>query len=421
MFHRALRNTTHPRSQKPVKIMCKIGSFRIHLPAIVSLGTLSLAPFLISCSDIHLNQGSVDSNAVVCWGDSMTAGNEGIVNQGEYPAILHQYIRHKVINEGVGGETSSQIGVRQGGIPTYVTVDGGVIPSRGGVTISFKRGYEPLTSPRGSTRGSILGVEGTVTLSAALPNGTFTFTRTSSGASVPATDTPQFIPDTPYAGYVSVFWEGRNNLLKTAVGPWGPDQIMSDLAAQVALVPQGKTYLVLSVLNENGPTERRGSTNYQTLMRLNDALATMYGEQYLDIRTILVNSYNASLPTDVSDFENDMPPTSLGAICARGTLTSDIGKTDGTFSVNVTSGTLRGYSNLVIDGESIHVITVDGSRVTSAIRGFGGTAASHSAGTTATDYDGVHLNKDGDVIVATAVAAKLAKLAASSTTVGSAP
>jgi len=403
------------------KIMRKTYSFQVCLRAIVRLGSLLIGFALVSCSDVHINSGAADSNAVVCWGDSMTAGDEGVVNQGAYPAILQSHIGHKVINEGAGGQTSTQIGVRQGGIPTYVTVDGGVIPSHGGVTVTFNRGYEPLTSPHGSTRGSILGVEGTITLSAALPEGTFSFTRRSSGASVPATDTPQFIPDTPYAAYLPVFWEGRNNLFKTSVGPWGPDQILSDLAAQVKQVPQGMNYLVLSVLNENGPTERRGGSNYRTLMQLNDALAATYREHYLDIRSILVNSYNPSLPTDVSDFENDMPPTSLGAISAQGTLKSDIGKTDETFSVNVTTGTLRAYSNLVIDDESIHLIAIDGSTVTHAIRGYGGTASSHFAGTAATEYDGVHLNKDGDVIVAKAVAAKLATLAASSTSMDGAP
>src|SRR6266567_7403548 len=337
MFHRALRNTTHPRPQKLPKIMRNTGSNPVRLMTIVTLGTLSLIPLLISCSDIHLNQGPVDSNAVVCWGDSMTAGNEGVVDQGEYPAILLQYIRHKVINEGVGGETSSQIGVRQGGIPTYVTVDGGVIPSHGGVTITFKRGYEPLTSPNGSTRGSILGVKGIVTLSATLPDGTFTFTPVPSGGTpVEVTGTPQFIPDTPYAGYLPVFWEGRNNLLKTAVGPWGPDQIMYDIAAQVATVPAGQNYLVLSVINENYPLERLGGQEYATLKKLNQTLSSTYGTHDLDVRSTLVNSSDPSSPVDTTDHEFDMPPSSFAAITAQGTLAGDIGTTDTSFIVNVT-------------------------------------------------------------------------------------
>ena len=385
--------------------------------AISLLISLPFVFSLLGCSDARDKSGVVDPPpnervanpiAVVCWGDSMTAGNEGIFDTGEYPPILEQEIGHDVINEGVGGQTSTQIGVRQGGVPTYVTVVGGVIPSSGGVGVEFKPGYEPLTSRNGSVKGSILGVEGKVTLSAALPDGKFTFTRKLGGASEPAPGTPRFIPDTPYIGFLPIFWEGRNNLLRTLSGPWGPDQILSDLAAQVKTVPPDLHYLVLSVLNENAPSERRGSANYKEIVELNEALAATYGAHYLDIRSILVNSYNPSQPVDISDHQNDMPPTTLGAISAMGTLTSSIGSTEESFSVNITAGELQPYSNLVIGSESIHVVATDGSTVTQSIRGYGGIAAPHSAGTAVAEIDATHLNKFGYAIVAKAVAAKLA-------------
>ena len=196
----------------------------------------------------------------------------------------------------------------------------------------------------------------------------------------------------------------------------GTGSDIGGFAAQVNRVPQGKTYLVLSVINENIFSERRGGDHYKVLMHLNDALAETYGEHYLDIRSILVNSYDPSQPADVSDFESDMPPTSLGSVSAVGTLTSSIGIYDESFSVNMTKGQPVARANLLIDDENIKIITVEGSTITHSIRGYGGKLASHSAGAAVTQRDDTHLNKDGDIIVAKAVAAKLAALAASSTT-----
>lgn len=60
---------------------------------------------------------------VCCWGNSLTAGGggEGIT----YPDILQQRLgdKYKVINCGVGGENTSTITARQGGIPMYIDIE----------------------------------------------------------------------------------------------------------------------------------------------------------------------------------------------------------------------------------------------------------------------------------------------------------
>ena len=386
-------------------------------------GILLLSLVLAGCSDMPRPSANTTGsnlirsrlrintypNTIVGWGDSMTAGNQGVTDAGAYPTLLEAQINgRQVVNEGIGGQTSSQIGVRQGGVPSYVTVEGGSIPAQGGVTVKFATGYEPVTLPTRSIQGSIMGVEGVVTLAGFLPGGTFTFTPVA-GSHTPVTvvGTPTFIPDKPYQNYLPVFWEGRNNLLKTAAGPYGPTQIEADIAAQVATLPAGSNYLVLSVLNENGPGDRKGGAGYATLMTLDNALAATYGTHYLDVRTLLVNSYNPASPVDVTDYENDMPPTSLGAIAGEGTLVNAIGTTETTFTVNLTSGTLRAYTNLVIDNESIHCLAVSGSTVSNCIRGYGGLLSSHIAGSAVTERDGTHMNKEGYAIVANAVAKKL--------------
>jgi hypothetical protein len=312
---------------------------------------------------------------------------------------------------GIGGQTSTQIGVRQGGVASYVTVQGGTIPAHGGVAVRFATGYEPVTLPTRTLSGSIAGVEGTITLSGLLPAGTFTFTP-AAGSHTPVTvnGNARFIPDAPYQTYLPVFWEGRNNLFSTASGPWGPAQIESDLATQIASLPPGLNYIVLPVLNQNYAGERKGTANYIAVMALNSTLAATYGTHFLDIRSILVNSYNPSSPVDVTDHAYDMPPTSLGAVSAQGTLAAGIGNTDTTFTVNLASGSLHVFENLVIDNESIRILAISGSTVTSCTRGYGGAQASHSAGAAATLRDPTHLNKEGYAIVANAVQAKLASM-----------
>lgn len=58
---------------------------------------------------------AIRKNVVICWGDSLTAGNGG--NRVTYPSILNRLlgVDYSVVNAGVGGETSLTIGARQGG------------------------------------------------------------------------------------------------------------------------------------------------------------------------------------------------------------------------------------------------------------------------------------------------------------------
>ena len=341
---------------------------------------------------------TVSSFGVAAWGDSLTVGDLGSIDRGSYPRDLQELIVLPVVNLGVNGQTSTQIGVREGEIPVNVTVTGGTIPASGGVRISFPTGYEPVTTggPANGVTGTILGVHGRVTLA----SGTFTFTPTTPGSAVSAPRTPQFVADTPYAGYLPVFWEGRNDYKQQL-------QVLSDLAAQVAAVPSDQTYLVLSVINGNYPTEWFGCIYYKQIIALNNQLANIYGSHYLDIRKLLVDSYDSTQATDVSDYSHDDVPTSLHSIYGSGTLHDSIGPTDVKFTVNLTSGNLNLLSILTIDtgenAENVQVTAVSGSTVT-VTRNFGGLNSSHAAGAPVTESDALHLNVKGAQIVANAVA-----------------
>jgi lysophospholipase L1-like esterase len=352
---------------------------------------------------------------VVAWGDSLTNGREGIANAGAYPPMLAAVITLPVVNEGVSGQTSTQIGVREGGIPTLATVTGGVIPGSGAVAITFPAGYEPVTpsSPKQGISGSIAGVHGAVTLS---DNG-LVFARSESGDSVTAPNPLPFVVDTPYSGYLPVFWEGRNDAYRVS-------QVLADIAAQVATVPAGQDYLVLSITNDDVPSERKGGTNYAKILALNNQLANIYGSHFLDVREAVVNAYDPSSLVDVSDFNYDTLPTSLRADQGSGTLGNSIGSSDTTFTVNLSKGTLAPLMILTIDtgsnAENVQINSVSGSTVT-VNRDMGGNVFAHSAGAPVLMTDNGHLNADGYQVVAKAIAGYLSNYAESSRLSSTAP
>jgi hypothetical protein len=345
---------------------------------------------------------TVTANGVAAWGDSLTSGGEGNIDTGAYPKELQQLISQPVINLGVSAQTSTQIGAREGGVQTTVTVSGGSIPATGGVQVTFATGHEAVTSwgPADGVAGTILGVHGTIKYS----SGIDIFTRTEDGSSVSAPGHPQFIVDTPYADYIPIFWEGANNA-------WNETQVPSDIAAQVATVPSTKNYLVLSVTNDNTSDQWEGAPAYQTIININNHLANICGSHYLDIRKILVDSYDPTQATDVSDYSHDMVPTSLRSIFGHGTLVSSIGAADTSFTVKLTTGTLAKNAILTIDtgenAENVQITGVSGSTVT-VTRNFGGVNAAHAAGTALTESDYVHLNAHGYQIIANSVAQYLA-------------
>ena len=106
-----------------------------------------------------------------------------------------------------------------------------------------------------------------------------------------------------FFGRASIFWAGRNNYAS-------PETVKSDIAAMVATRTTDR-YLVLSVLNGHRVDELAGEPNYQIIMGLNADLEASYGAHYYDIRAALVASYDPLSPTDVQDFADDVPPTSL--------------------------------------------------------------------------------------------------------------
>ena len=343
----------------------------------------------------------VYNTGIVAWGDSLTYGVTG------YPAYLQALVYLPVENQGVPGQTSTQIGVREGGVSSSVRIPSGVIPATGGVTIVFPPGYEPLTAfgPVGGVLSTIQGVHGKVTGSFP-PNSAqpvYTFTRSTPGTDVIVPGTfLQFVVDTPYSGFIPVFWEGRNNFKQTS-------QVLADIAAQVATVHAGQNYLIISITNGNFPNEWKGGSDYNMIIDLNSQLSHLYGSNYLDIRRILVDSYDPMQAADVTDYLNDEPPTSLRPVAATGSLTSAISPGDTSIDVAMTSGTLQASQVLELDSgatsENVLVLKVLSANSVSVKRGYGGgTPFAHNANVAVQSLDQIHFNAKAEQIIANAVA-----------------
>lgn len=111
--------------------------------------------------------------------------------------------------------------------------------------------------------------------------------------------------DTAHDAWVTIFWYGGNNQTQ-------PATVQADIARSVAsLAPGNNRFVVLPVINQASPWERRGGADYQTIMDLNAALASAYPNNYLDVRSYLVGLYDPANPADVADFQDDVVPTSL--------------------------------------------------------------------------------------------------------------
>jgi lysophospholipase L1-like esterase len=109
----------------------------------------------------------------------------------------------------------------------------------------------------------------------------------------------------------TIIWAGRNDI----TGSLSTDEpiIQANIASMVAaLQTAGNThYLIMSILNSS--TEPSGSLNYSEIIQINADLSATYGSHYWDVRSFLVSQYNPSLPQDVVDYGNDVPPSSLRA------------------------------------------------------------------------------------------------------------
>jgi hypothetical protein len=335
---------------------------------------------------------------IVCPGDSLTASPS--TGAGPYPKQLGLLFSptRTASNQGIGGQTSTQIAARMGAQPITVTVTNNQIPASGGVAVTAKN-INVLTNSgtfAGSMVCTIAGVHGLMTTDG---SANWTFTRFTAGIVTSCPGGTQCIPDflQAFRSKLSSLWLGRN-------GADGGYTVAGDIAACVAVMPN---YLVLSILNS--ANEPSGSGGYNNIAAMNAVSSAAYGMRYLDVHTPLVAAYSAGNPVDVIDHGNDVTPYTLRMGTAGTITTATVNPGDTTFAISV-NGTGAGW--VILAGtEYILINSSSGLTVTSCTRGYAGTVAgTYAAGQVITVTDPLHLNPTGEGVVAQAVHDKIVAL-----------
>jgi hypothetical protein len=413
-----------------------------------ALGTssqVSAFPGTIAAAASILGPSSLNLGGIVARGDSFTAGTEGNTDIGSYPQAIKLLSSPNIVNQGVGGATSTQVCVLFGVCPTTVTMTGNAIAACSSLPCSgtvgtFATGHAPLIYGNFT---AVPAVYGTIQSSPAIPvmvtvasGGVYTFTPTDITAGATVSPATTLTINNPYPGYGNIFWSGRNDMYTG-----GPTQLETNTATMVAAVPAGQSYLVLSIPLYNiacgtagagtGCTgtstgaEWPGTSDATLINSTNAVLAAAYPNNYLDINPPLLAAYNHNLPTDVSDVANGVAPTSLRAVDGAGTLTSTItaGTTGSVTTCNITltlsilalpSGDIATIDDGTVNAENVAVVTAQNTtppyEILTCVRGYGGVNGSHNAGATVTITEPTHLRREGYAVIAQAVAAKLQSL-----------
>jgi len=359
------------------------------------------------------------------WGDSLTAGCEDGVSPGcSYPYQLNQLISNSVVlNEGIGGQTSTQIAVRMGAVATFVT-NSFTIPASGSVSnVTFEAGHEPCQQD--ASAGQVEGtIDGVVVYCEDAGGGDFTLSRVTAGSAQNVNSGDAWTPvlSSNILSGTNIIWAGRNNTLScpTSGATTSNCPVASDIAAMTAYITaHGGRYMVLTVINGELDGDPPNSTALDSLTAINAWITANYPNNSFDIREPLVAAYDASNPVDLLDHSNDIPPFTLRATDGSGTLAAAVGSTTTcaiSFGVNV------GGNVIVTLGSEYIFINFGTDGNYSCMRGYAAsTAATYAGGTSWRGTDPLHLSGSGTVntvnpngpgytFVAKAVQGALAKL-----------
>jgi hypothetical protein len=350
-----------------------------------------------------VNTSSSSANetpALVVIGDSLTCGGQGnSYGQspvGSVPASLQAILNIPVLNQGVDGDTSSQMAVRYnaGGSREVVTLVGNQIPTSGSVAVSFPSDWEPVTSGGGNngagcyqsltgsgTDGVINGVTGTFTYT----NGVYAFTPTVYPTSPVSTGTNNpYSVASPNANAFLVVSSGPNDF---ANGIPPTATLIANNAAMTSLASE--RYIVTSTLPFIFPAYWTGGADAAALASLNVAKAATFGNHYVDTLTPLLGgcqpvSGSTIAALDTIDVSHGIVPTSCRSYDA-GQLTQNITPAQTSFCLDeayISVGMVGYLGHTVAPIGNVEAIQVtafvtpgncaSGSQVT-VIRGYAGT------------------------------------------------
>lgn len=107
-----------------------------------------------------------------------------------------------------------------------------------------------------------------------------------------------------YYNYPTIIWSGNNDTNSSST-------ILANIATMVAKLKSPARYLIIGVINTQA--QASNTQAYANILSDNVALQATYPNNFLDIRPYVISQYNPSLPQDVIDHANQVPPTSLMA------------------------------------------------------------------------------------------------------------
>ncbi|MEQ0418152.1 hypothetical protein ABLV48_12055, partial [Klebsiella sp. JB_Kp045] len=300
--------------------------------------------------DIFSRLEAVENSGGIVIKKSHTAGDSTGAGTGapagySFPDQLAALIGDGFVatNYSIGGQKSGQVAMRMGAKPIYLTVNGDLIPASGGsVAITQINGVsataEPpypsqdvrfLSTPSNTTTytldGWISGIKCRVTRTSS--GGVETYNLTAlSGAGFRCLPGSLFVPEYAMQDHSdSEMWicVGINDFRSGATTAADYDADVAAIKTNIdALVNQaeksGRPILVYGINTCNyPPVELLGGIRYQRILEVNQYLSQKYPGYYVrgsngrDLREELVSRYNASIAQDVTDFGNDIVPSSL--------------------------------------------------------------------------------------------------------------
>lgn len=244
------------------------------------------------------------TSRLTLWGDSLTAASAGVSAVGSVLGIT-------TLNKGQSGYGVTDIAIRQGGVQPLITVTSNQIPASGAVSvtaISPTTGYRTGVSI--SFTGSLAGIAGTLAKDA---SEVWTFTRTASGSITSCPAGTPFICDVNVGteNDVQSIWMGRNNV---GSATFQADTLTNVAACVAYMKPLYKRYCVISVTNST--SEVSGTSGYNSIIAVNNALKAVYGDRFYDLRTDFIQNGLATAgvtpsASDLTAVAADSPPPSL--------------------------------------------------------------------------------------------------------------
>ena len=221
---------------------------------------------------------------IVCWGDSLTRGAGG--EDTTYPSVLSELCGSlvNVTNMGVGGENTSTIAGRQGGIPYVVqefTIPADTTPVE--INISSKDGSAVAPAKQG-TQGLnacyINGIRGNISFNT--ESNKYYFSRTSLGDETKVENGTEIVTygmNNYRDSDVIIIWTGQNDGATTS-------NISKIIEKQKKMIDYAHTdkYIVIGLLYAGD--------------EVNNAMADAYREHFLDLRNYLSTDGNNTVSAD---------------------------------------------------------------------------------------------------------------------------